>query len=1007
MRYKQLRIVLCFVIIILFPVLINAQEIQKIDIEGVVRANKGLPVQGATVSSQEDNVSTVTDSIGRFLLNVTPNATLIISAEGFKNQTVLATSKIKIVGLNPIEGNENVQVAFRTVQKKNLLSGISVVDLPEIMEKNYTTYSLDGMQAYIGGFNGNIWGMRNYLVLVDGIPRDDTSVQAIEVEQVTFLKGASAVVLYGSRAANGVIYITTKKGDVHKQKISTRIDGGLFVPKSYPKYLGSAEYMTFYNQARRNDGLDDLYSDETIYNYASGKNPYRYPSVDYYSSDYLKKVYSSYDANVEISGGNKTARYYTDVNFSTSGDLLKFGEADNNRTNRFNVRGNVDVNINDYLTATVGVNAIYYNGRGVNTDYWGSAANLRPYRFAPLLPIDLIEQGDESSQNIINNSNYVVGGKYLLGGTQLDQTNPFAAIYAGGYNTYTNRTFQFNTRINADLNSFVKGLSFHTTFGVDYQTSYNQSYNNNYAVYEANWNTYAGSDQITSLNKYGVDSKTGVLNISGSAYKQTVAFSGQFDYKNTINEKNHVSGMLIANGFQQLQSEVYHKVSNANIGLNMSYDYDNKYYIQYDEAIVHSAKLAEGMRTAFSPTLSAGWRLSEESFMKGLTAIDNLKLSVSAGILNTDIDIPNYYLYKSIYTQNDGTWVSWRDGVLNKTTDSRRGENLGLTYVKRKEFNIGLEASFLKKLITFNGTFFMNQREGNLIQPSIIFPSYFITNYPNSSFIPYVNYDNDNRTGFDFVLQFNKKVGEVDFSLGLTGTYLDTNASKRAENFENAYQNRQGRPLDAIFGLENLGFFRDEADIQSSPSQTFGQLKPGDIKYKDQNNDGIIDAKDEVYLGKTGWSGAPFTFGFNLTAAWKNFTFFALATGQFGAYGMKNSSYFWIDNQDKYSEVVRNSWTEETKDTATFPRLTTLNSDNNYRYSDFWMYSTDRIDLAKVQVSYNLPKTILQKSFISELGVYVSGSNLLTIAGERKLMELSVGSAPQTRFYNLGVKALF
>jgi TonB-linked SusC/RagA family outer membrane protein len=957
MRYIQLRIVLCFVIITLFPAALIAQEDPKNNLEGTVKENDSLQPKGITVRSKDDN--------------------------GF------------------------VQTAFRKVQKKDLLGGISYVDLPEIMEKNYTTYSLDGMQAYIGGFNGNIWSTGNYLVLVDGIPREASSVQAIEIEQVSFLKGVAAVALYGSRAVNGVVYITTKRGGFHKQKISVRLDSGLNVPKSYAKYLGSAEYMTYYNQARRNDGLDDLYSDETIYNYASGNNSYRYPNVDYYSSKYLKKVYSSHDANIEISGGNNVARYYTDVNFSTSGDLLKFGEAKNNRANRFNVRGNVDVNMNDFLSATVGVNAIYYNGRGVNADYWGSAATLRPYRFAPLVPLDLIEQGDEASVTIVNNSNYIVDGKYLLGGTQLDQTNPFAAIYAGGYNTYTNRTFQFNTGVNADLGSLLKGLSFHTTFGVDYQTSYNESYNNNYSVYEPSWNTYAGFDQITGLTKYGVDSKTGVLNISNSSYKQTVAFSGQFDYKNTFGGKHNVSAMLIANGFQQSQSEVYHKVSNANLGLNLSYNFDNKYYIDYNEALVHSAKLAEGMRNGFSNTVSLGWRISQENFMKNWSAIDNLKLSVSAGSLSTDIDIFGYYLYESIYTQNDGTWVSWRDGVLNKTTDSRRGENLDLTFIKRKELNVGLESSFLKKLIAFNGTFFMNRREGNIIQPSVIFPSYFNTGYPNSSFIPYVNYDNDDRVGFDFDLKFNKKLVNVNWTLGVTGIYYDTKASKRAENFENDYQNRQGKPLDAIFGLQNLGFFQDEADILLSPSQTFGQLKPGDIKYKDQNNDGIIDSKDEVYLGKAGWGGAPLSLGLNLTAAWKDFTFFALATGQFGAYGMKNSSYFWIDNQDKYSEVVRNSWTEATKETATFPRLTTLSSDNNYRSSDFWMYNTDRIDLSKVQVSYNLSKRILQKSFFNEFGVYVSGTNLLTISGERKTMELNVGSAPQTRFYNLGVKALF
>ncbi len=207
--------------------------------------------------------------------------------------------------------------------------------------------------------------------------------------------------LYGSRAAKGVIYITSKKGVVQKQQISTRIDAGINLVKSFPKYLGSAEYMDYYNQARANDGLSPLYSDETIYNYSSGSNPYRYANVDYYSSDYLKDFASRYDANVEIKGGNKRAQYFTVVNFSNTGDLLDFGEAKKNNTNRFNVRGNVDLKINDNISATIGTNAIYYNGRGVNTNYWNSAATTRPNRFTPLLPIDMIEEGDASSQAMV------------------------------------------------------------------------------------------------------------------------------------------------------------------------------------------------------------------------------------------------------------------------------------------------------------------------------------------------------------------------------------------------------------------------------------------------------------------------------------------------------------------------------------------------------------------------------------------------------------------------------
>lgn len=1007
MRYIQLKIVLCFVLFTFLPAKIFAQIEQKLNLSGIVMGAEGKPLENVAIVSKKDNISITTDKTGSYSISVTANADLEFSAVGYTTLVVKATTAIDDINLNK-ENSNLVQVAFKKEESRDLIGGISFINQPEILEKNYTTYSLDGVNALIGGFNGNIWGMGGYLMLVDGVPRDAGTVLSTEIDQITILKGVSAVALYGSRAAKGVIYITTKKGKVQKQQITTRFDNGVFVPKSLPKYLGSAEYMHYYNQARVNDGLDPTYSDETIYNYAAGKNPYRYADVNYYSPKYVKEFYFNYDANVEITGGNKSARYYTVVNFSSQQDPLQsFGEAEKNNNNRFNVRGNVDLQINDRFSATIGANAIYSNSRRVNADYWGSAATLRPYLYSPLVPISMIEPSDVASMALVKNSNYIVDGQYLLGGTQLNPTNPFASIYAGGHNTFTSRQFQFNTGINVKLNDVIDGLTFHTDFAVDYSNSYSQSYNNSYATYEASWNNYAGIDQITSLTKYGKDSKTGIENISGSSLSQTVAFSGQFNYVKKINEQHNLSAMLIGSGFQQSLSGVYHKTSNANLGLNVSYNFDQKYYAEFNGAFVHSAKFAEGNREGFSPTMSLGWKLSEENFLKDVTAVNNLKLSVSGGVLNTDLDVSNYFLYESIYSQTDGQWFSWRDGALNRSTDARRGENLDLGFAKRNELSVGLEGAFFKNFITLNTNFFVNELTGNIIQPSTLYPNYFVTGFPNTSFLPYINYNDDKRIGFDFDVRANKKVGSVDLALGFTGTYVDTEASKRAELYDDSYQYRQGKPLDALWGLRSNGFFMNALDIANSPTQTFGQVKPGDIKYVDQNGDGIIDNKDEVYLGKAGWNGAPFTFGINFTAKWNNFTFFTIFTGQTGAYAMKNSSYFWMDGEDKYSINVRDSWTEETKETATYPRLTSLSSDNNFRSSDFWMYSTDRVNLSKVQLTYDFPKKILQKTFFNGLSVYALGSNLLTISENRDVMELTVGSAPQTRYYNLGVKALF
>lgn len=1007
MKYIKIGWMLCAVVA-LFPALLLAQNNIKVSIKAKVNDHEKKPVAGALVkSTEEDGENAMTDENGVFEIEVGANAQLAVSAPGFKTKYIVATSTLTEITLQHQSEGEQVQAAFRTVDKKDLLGGISAVNITRLIRKNYSDYSLDNMEVFVPGYNGNNWAMGGALVMVDGVPRDANNVMPTEIEEISFLKSAAATALYGSRAAKGVINIITKRGVAGNHQIDIRANSGIYTPKAYPKYLGSAEYMTLYNEARRNDGLTNLYTDETVYHYAAGDNPYRYPNVDYYSDKYLKQAYSRYDATAEIFGGNEKARYYTNINYYTGGSLLNFGQAKNNdRNGRFSVRGNIDINLSRYITSSVDASATFYTGKGVNTNYWEAAATMRPHRFTPLLPISMIEDDDAASQLLISNSNHIIDGKYLLGGTQLDPTNAIAAVYAGGFNQYISRQFQFNTGMGADLRNVLKGLKFQTNFAVDYATAYSLSYNNTFATYAPVWNSYSGTDLISSLTKYGQDATSGTQNISGNWYRQTIALSGYFSYANTLNEKHNLTGLLLANGFLRSEAQIYHKVGNANLGLQLGYNYLQKYYLDFTGAMVRSARLPEGNRTAFSPTGSIGWRISKENFMKGASFIDDLKLFASAGILHTDLDIPDYYMFQGYYTTT-GAWYGWKDGTGIQATESRRGNNPDMKFPRREEISVGFEGSFFQKLLQLNAAFFTNKITGNIVQSSVLYPSYFTTGWPESSFIPYVNYNADKRTGVEFGVGLNKRLGQIDWTLGVNGTYYNTEAVQRAEVYEDDYQYRKGKVLDGIWGLENLGFFADQGDIDNAPRQTFGQVKPGDIKYKDQNADGVIDQRDEIYLGKGGWFGAPFTTGVHLTAKWKNLTVFAMGLLRAGAYGMKNNSYFWVDGEDKYSEIVRNRWTEETKATATYPRLTTASADNNFRSSDFWMYSTNRFDLARVQLSYDLNGVLKKGSFLHELGVYVNGSNLITIAPNRDIMELNIGSAPQTRFYNIGVKAAF
>ena len=908
-----------------------------------------------------------------------------------------------------------VNVAFRQTDARDVIVPVSSVNVRELMEKDYHTYSLDNMQALTAGYNGQLWNQGDALIMIDGVPRDASNVLPTEIEDITFLKGASAVVLYGSRAAKGVILITTKRGKIAPLKITARADYQLDAAKAFPKYLDAAEYMTLYNQALKNDGLATKFTDEDIYNTAAGTNPYRYPNQQFYTSDYVKRTKSRWDVTAEFEGGGKFAQFYTNISYYRIGDFINFGEGKNNFTDRLNVRGNIDLELAEWAHGWVNANATYYNQRNSNTDFWGGASTLRPNRVSPFIPVSLVEDMDPNSWALINNTKNIIvdpaglpGGAYFLGATQEDRTNPFAAMYASGYNTWTSRQMQFDTGVKFDLASILKGLSFKTMFAVDYSTSYSTAINDKYDTFKVNWTEYDGKQAIGSIEQLEEYKHTGTLEASNSAEKQTIAWNGQFDYVNSWGAHN-LHATLVANGYQQTISGEYHKVSNANLGLQASYNYAHKYYVDLAGNVIHSAKLAEGHREAFSPSATLGWRLSEENFMKDIKWINDLRLTAGYTVLNQDLDIEEFYMYKNIFTAT-GTWWGWSDANNSiQTSDSQRGGNEDLGFIKRKEFNVGLNGALYDNKVKFAINYFNTTTDGLLAQPDYIYPSYMHTYWPVSTFVPYVNYGKNRRQGMDFSVMYNDKFGDVDFGAQFFGQTTTSKNLKVAESVEYDYLHREGKYTDGLWGLECLGYYNSQDEINNAEARSsFGDVKPGDLKYKDQNGDGVIDSKDEIELGR--WS-AKFTGGLNLTLKYKNFTLFAMMTGQFGGKALKNDTYNWVYGERKYSEVVRGAWTAEkyaNGEAISYPRLTTQGGDNNFHASDYWMYSTDRVDLQRVQLTYDFDKNIFgANSIVKGLQVYASGSSLLTIAGERKHMELNVGSAPQTRNFTLGAKVQF
>jgi TonB-linked outer membrane protein, SusC/RagA family len=989
------------VMLVYFSFTASGQKNVNVNFTSIICDKNGDPIPYASVYGDEGMIMKYSNANGKVTIKVPQDSKLVITAKGYKSKQVFAYSDLAKIVMEKGEDDQTVNVAYKKIDKRDLAGAISYINSKDIQGTNYNHFTTDGIDGKISGllWANNIWGMANALVLVDGIPRNFDDVVFDEVDQVTVLKGAGAVALYGSQGAKGVVLITTKRGEVNKRAINVRVSQGLASPKMYPKYLGSADYMTLNNEAYLNDNPNATSTDlpyQKIESYRSG-NKYIYPDVDYYSSDYLRKVTTSKQVTTEFSGGNEKAQFYTNLGWTGGNSLLNIGQGKNESNNRFNIRGNIDLKVNELISSTVDVSAVFVNNRNANADYWGNASSILPFRYSPLVPIASI--ASDSLRNMALTSGKVIAGNYLLGGTQEVMTNPFAALYAGGYNNYINRIFQFTNGIDVNLKNVLKGLSFHTKFNMDYTTSYSETLSPSYAVYQPAW---SAPDSITSqvsivgLTKYGTDLNTGTKFIANSFQKRNIGVSAQFNYETSINKAHNLSVILLGSAYNSSQNGVIQPSTFSTLGSQLSYNYLHKYLLDATGVVVSSSKLAPGHNTAFSPTVSLGWLLSSEKLLANRKWLDVLKLTASAGIVNTDLDISSYYLYESTYAQ-DG-WFSSGDGTMsNRSVTTRVGVNKDLTFVKRKDLNVGLEALLFNQSLYLQATAFKNQMDGLLTQRTTLYPAYF------NNFMPWENYNVNEYRGVEGQVNIHKKVGAFDLNLGATFTYATSEVIKRDELYEDQYRYRKGKTDDALWGLQCLGFFNDKADIANSATQKYGDVQPGDLKYKDQNNDGVIDDKDEVVIGR--WN-APYVFAVNLNASYKNFSLYVQGTGNVGGMAVKSSNYYWVDGTDKYSKVVLGRWTEATKDKATYPRLSYGSNNNNFRTSDFWTYSTDRFNLNKVQISYNLPKNLLASTFVRDLSVYVNGSSLLTISKNKDILEMSTG-APYMRYYNIGVSAKF
>lgn len=1002
-KYIQILIFLCLAAIV-SPTMTFAQkasEEKKITIESVVKDEKGNPISGATIFANEGAAVTRTDGSGRFTITVSDQTDLLIESDGYES-AIFRSGEYKNLNEFSLKSSlfmysekDAVNIAFGKVKKGNLVNAVGVINPSEILKYDDIQDISEALNGRVPGMLGssNIRGLGNALYIVDGLPRNIANINLAEVEQITVLKDINATILYGNDAVNGVVLITTKRGQAYKKQINVTGFYGVSTPTALPEYLSSADYMELYNEAKVNDGLAPQFDAATIANYRNG-NPYRYPSVDYYSNEYLSDIKPYSKIMTELSGGNDVATYYSNVGWEQTGSYLDFGTGESAKQTRFNVRGNVDMKINSWIKSSIDAVAVLNNSKGPVGNYWSESTSLKPNLFAPLIPFNYIYPNSNTNAQLNGRKNDV-NGMYLLGGTKTNLTNPIANGYSGGETENVQRTFSFDNRIDFDLDGIVKGLAFHTNVSFDFYTIYDQSTTKGYSVYDPLWK--ASVDSIIGLEKNGTDTNSGSQNIGNSAYMRRFGFYGMFDYDRTFGEVHHLSGSLLGYGNRYKIEGDFQGSRNVNLGLRVAYGYKNKFLVDFSSAYVNSAKLPEGNRGAFSPSLGLAWVITSDDAKSLASNVNYLKLRVSGGRINSDAGIGDYYYYDNRYG-NDGSYTWFEGAWSNNGTISNYGGNTQLGYEKREELNLGLEGIFFNHKLSLDANVFTSVYSDQITRPLTQYPSFY------DDFIPYQNFDRNSYQGAELGLSFNQSIGDLKFVLGVNALYANSEILKRDEIYANDYQYRVGHPIDARFGLVADGFFMDQTDIDNHETQAFGAVKPGDIKYVDQNKDGIIDSDDEIEIGR---SQAPFSYGLNLKVSYKNLTLFAQGNGRMGADGYLTDNYYWVDGNDKYSTYIRDRWTEATKETATLPRLSSLSNTNNYRSSTFWLYKDDYFTLDRVQLTYDVPEKVAGILKMKHLNFYVNASNLFTISKFKDIRELRVGSEPYSRSVAIGVKTMF
>lgn len=850
----------------------------------------------------------------------------------------------------------------------------------------------DGPELFIRGratLNSNA-----PLITIDGVEKapdvaDLSSLDPNEVESVTILKDASATALYGVKGANGVIIIKTRRGREGKPGINTSVQTSVQEATRIPKYLNSYHFALLANEAYRNDNPNGVlmpYSAEALKAYESGSDPYKYPNVNW-MNEMLKPALMT-RANFNISGGSPMIKYFVNAGYTSQNGLYKAEKNDkydaNLKYRRYNFRSNIDIDFDKDFSVGLSLFGAIENRNtpNVNTqDIFNYLQKTPPNAYPIKYP----------------------NGFY--GGTT--RGNPFALVNTTGYRQYFNSSLSGMFTAMRRLDFITTGLFLKGNFSFDgySRTSLTRSKEVKTALYK-------GSGDLNDTASYSFTGADVPLRTPESGYSQNRSTWLDFslNYDRSFGAHNF-TGLLLVNRQQKVLagSSLIPFVSQGLVS-RVTWNWRNKYFAEFNAGFNGTDNFAKNKRYGFFPAGSIGWVISKEAFLENSSVIDYLKLRASYGLTGSDQLGNRRWLFISEYVS--GTGYGFGTDQLTAVAGRQEGAmaNPDVTWEKARKLNIGMEVTLWRNLLSANIDVFREKRNDILITRGVI-PDLLGVSAGN---LTPANMGIVVNRGIELELNHRHRIGKVTYSLRANGSFARNKILFRDEiSYPYDYLRSTGQQIGQIFGFTAIGFFNSKEEILNSPRQ-FGNLIPGDIKYKDLNGDGIIDNNDKGPIGKS--TVPEFLYGISGNASWKNFDISVLFQGA-GNYSARFSheGAWEFYNGAKVMEQHLGRWTPETAATATYPALHYAQNTNNHQeFSSFFLKNATYVRLKNVEIGYTFRRLNIGKNTgISSLRVYANGMNLYTwdrMGNGSYDPEAPSGKGffyPQLRVVNLGISADF